>query len=133
MSVKINAIGDESDTWDGVTTKRTSTYDDSYSFEYNKNYANKVDVKNAWVLAEREILYHIDYPLVKTYAYMPDKVTHAEKRTYSNSGNVYNNTTTFNLDTGYAAPSGYISSVTNNSVDNQNNQGWDKDVFTYDK
>ncbi len=50
MSIKIDAVENYNSTYAGNVSSSTTTHDDSYSFEYNKDYANKVDVKNAWVL-----------------------------------------------------------------------------------
>ncbi len=76
--------------------------------------------------SEWEVLYAIDYPLIKTYTNLPDKVTRSIKRIYSNA-NPYSNTESFNLGLEYA-PSGYVSSATYTYP-----QNWDKFVFTYDK
>jgi hypothetical protein len=128
MSAKSSGLEDERITNSGGTSKSATQTDVSYTFEYTKNYANKADVKNAWVFAELDLLYAYQYPMIKGYANFPDKIVHSSKRTDLASGNVYGVsevTSSFELE---YTPAGYISTFTT-----KDGSKWDKYLFTYNK
>ena len=92
-----------------------------------KNYTNKADSINAWVLGELDVLYSSDYPMMK-YANLPDKMTFTEKETNLSTGDVNplaDRTTAIELEftpTGFVSTANYISNNTSH-----------KYSFTYNK
>lgn len=128
MSANINEVEESSLTMGADTYKGTTiNTEDNYSFEYTKNYVNKADSINAWVLVELDLLYSAKFPMIK-YAHLPDKMNRTLKRTNAENGDVisasdYSQT----MELEYL-PSGYVSSVTYNDANS-----WDKTRFTYNK
>ncbi|MCS3797065.1 hypothetical protein [Niastella sp. OAS944] len=82
-----------------------------YSFEYTKNYANKVDKINAWLFAELGLLYKGKIPMIK-YANLPDKMSRIRKTTHVASGSTNTIIDEPRTTEVQYLPSGYISSIT---------------------
>jgi hypothetical protein len=128
MAFKINGTEESSNTQtSGITSKSTYSTEEDYAFEYTKNYPNKTDSINAWLFAERGLLYGDNWPTIK-YANIPDKMTHITKSTNVTTG--YTNThedTPLTMTLDYL-PSGFVSAVTFSA-----GQYWDKTRLTYNK
>ncbi|MBO9204723.1 MULTISPECIES: hypothetical protein [Niastella] len=128
MAIKITAVEYYGYTQTGGTpNKSTVNIEENYSFEYTKNYPNKVDSINAWLFVEAGVLYGDNAPTIK-YAYLHDKMNHSTKRTYVESGYVSNDTDDPQTRTIEYFPSGYVSSVTFGD-----GTYWDKTGFFYNK
>lgn len=128
MAAKINGASAYSYTSVGSGTyKSAENTEEIYSFEYAKNYANKVDNINAWLFIEIGTLYGEEFPAIK-YANIPDKVNYSKKTTDVATGGV----NTYEADPQTRAieylPSGYVSSITFSR-----GSSWNKTSFTYNK
>ncbi len=90
MSFKVNALTSSSAHWNNTNTYNSKTKTDgTYTFEYNKNFANKTNDKNAWILVELEVfLFNYKYPLIKTYSTLPDKFSYASRTTDAETGDL---------------------------------------------
>jgi len=128
MAVKVIGTEASSNTQvGGATYNSAANTEDNYTFEYTKNYLNKVDSINAWVYAELGVLYGEKWPTIK-YANLPNIMNESTKRIDLATGRETNHTEpplTMEID---YLPSGYISSITFTS-----GQYWDRTRFTYNK
>lgn len=129
MSAEIIGIQAYSSTQVGGNTYKSNTRtEENYSYEYTKNYANKVDKINAWLFDNMETLYEENIPAIK-YAYLPDIMNHTTKTTDLATGSETSNYThpTQTRELEYS-PSGFISSIVYSDRSN-----WKKYWFTYNK
>ena len=128
MAVKITGTEASSYTQVGGSSYTSATkIEETYSFEYTKNYPNKADSINAWVYAELGVLYGEKWPTIK-YANLPDKMTESTKRTDVATGQESTYTHKPQTMEVEYLPSGYISLITFSD-----GQYWDKTRFTYNK
>jgi hypothetical protein len=128
MSFKINGTEAFTSTRvGGSTNKSAESTEENYSFEYTKNYANKVDSINAWVFCEVGTLYGKKFPTIK-YGYLHDTMNYSIKRKDLSTGIEYPYTDAPKTRTLEYLPSGYVSSITYST-----SKGWNRTTFTYNK
>ena len=129
MSAKNSGTEASSSTQVGGSTYKSNTnIEEIFSYEYTKNYANKVDSINAWVFYEEGLMYDEKVPAIR-YANLPDVMVRSTKRTDVATGSV-NSSYTYPAQTREVEylPSGYIS-----SIKYTNGNSWKKTTFTYNK
>ena len=82
--IKVDAISQ-----DIVTTNEYSGTTNN-SYEYDKNYSNKVDFKNAYLLSEFYLLTWHNYPINKGYANFPNKISEISIGVDESGAEIYN-------------------------------------------
>lgn len=113
-----------------ATIKTNKNIEENYSFQYTNHNSNKTDFVNAWIFAELGLLYTVDYPLIKTYAYYPDKISYSTTSTNADNGQFLSTSTANYTNTLEYTSSGYIAAYTQTEG---SGSYWDKFKFIYDK
>ncbi len=112
MSFKVSALQASNSFWDNNPYKENTKTEGTFTFEYNKNFANKTNDKNAWILAEKEVLmFDYKYPLIKTYSTLPDKFSYTGTTTDAQTGDLKNESKDEGALEAGISPSGLVSTA----------------------
>lgn len=85
-----------------------------YVFEYDQDYNNSMDFRNAVVLNEISLFQDYPFPMNKNYAKLPNKVTHTETYKDENGAPFYTNTSVYNTTVNFNE-TGWINQIDSDS------------------